>query len=160
MMNILPHTSSAWHWLLTNLCVMAGLITHTITRSYKNSAGTTLTVTETPTGNGEINFEQAVPIAANTNYVIKITRTQLKAMMIKSDQAITIFTNAASGGSPTDTIPVAAGQEMVWTLATDTTTAGFGLVKCPISADVTAGIWITNASAAVANVKIQALLAT
>lgn len=160
MMNILPHTSSAWHWLLTNLCVMAGLITHTIIRSYKNSSGTTQTQTLSPTGNAEINFSVAAPIAANTHYVLNIKRSQLVTLMIKSDQAISIFTNDLSSGSPTDTIPLLAGQEMVWALAPDTLTAGFGLVKCPISADVTLGIYITNASAAVANVLIQGLLST
>ena len=99
-----------------------------------------------------------MPIAANTNYILKITRTQLKSMFLISDQNIDIYTNAASGGSPTDHIALLAGIPMAWTLATDTLTAGLGLVKCPITADITAGIWVTNASAAVANLKIRAVL--
>jgi len=157
------HIHHFWSILFTALSALPfvfGLVSHTVTRSYKDSTGTTTSKAEIVTGNSEANFDQAVPIAANTHYVFNLTRSQLKSMEITSDIAITIYTNAASGGSPTDTIPVAAGQVIVWTLATDTLTAGPGLVKCPISADVTAGLYITNAGASAANLKIRAVLAT
>jgi len=119
-----------------------------------------MTKAEVVSGNAGIEFDQLVPIASNTNYVLKITRSQLKSLALISDQNITIYTNAASTGSPTDTISLVAGVPMTWTLATDTLTAGFGLVKCPISADVTAGIWVTNAAGSAANLKIRGVLAT
>ena len=77
-----------------------------------------------------------------------ITRANLKALAIKTDQAITIKTN--SSGSPTDTITLVGPQCLVWTLQTDT------LSKCPFSADVTQ-IFVTNATGLIANLQIYAI---
>lgn len=155
-----PTTLSHQFWLvlLSSLSLLAGSVVHTIARTYKDSSGTTQSHSETVTGNEEINFDQLVPIAANTNYVLKITRSQLKSLMIQSDQNISIFTNAASGGGPTDTIVLLANQLYSWSLIQDTLSAGLGKVACPITADITAGIWVTNAAGAAANLKIRAVL--
>ena len=127
---------------------------HTITRSFKDSSGTTQSKSEVISGNIEWNFDQVVPIAANNHYVQVFTRTALQCLEITSDVAVTLYTNAPSGGAPADTIPIAAGQVIVWTLATDTLAAGPGLVKCPFSVNIT-DLYITNAAASTANVKIR-----
>lgn len=155
------HFSHAlWLTLFSALSLLAGA-THYRTTSYKDSSGATvMSKTETVAGNAEADFDQVVPIAANTHYAFNLTRSQLKTLALLSDQNITIYTNDLSSGSPTDTIALVAGIPMCWTLGTDTLTAGLGLVKCPITADVTAGLYITNAAASAANLKIRAVLAT
>jgi hypothetical protein len=77
-------------------------------------------------------------------------------MTMKSSVDIDIYTNDVSGGSPTDHIVLKANKVYVWTLVQDTLTTGPGLVKCFISADITAGIYATNA--ADARLQIKALL--
>lgn len=128
------------------------MITHHITRTYTGSDGTGLTLVEAPTGNDEGNFSQSVPIAANTQYHLAFTRANLKSLTIRAAGNVSIFTNAASGSSPTDTIAVTATTPRIWTLAGD------GLAACPFSADVTT-IYITNATAGAVQVEIRALLA-
>lgn len=126
-------------------------ITHTITRSYRDQSSVVSQQIEAPNGNAEMNLDQAVPIAANTQYHMAFTRANLLALAFYSDQAITIYTNNPSGSAPQDTIPLVAGQVRVWTLATDL------LANCPFSGNVTT-LYITNASASVANVRVRALL--
>jgi hypothetical protein len=126
-------------------------ITHTITRQYKDQSSVVSAQIESPTGNAESNLDQLVPIAANTQYHMAFTRANLQSLAFYSDQPIAIYTNNPSGAAPQDTIPLVAGQVKVWTLATDL------LATCPFSANVTT-LYITNASAAAANVRIRALL--
>jgi len=125
-------------------------VSHTITRTYKDQSANAMQQVETITDAFERNFDQAVPIAANTQYNIAWTKSKLKALGISSDQAVTIYTNSPSGGTPQDTIAIAAGQNLVWTSATD------GSAKCPFSNDVTT-IYITNAAGSPANVKIRSV---
>ncbi len=122
---------------------------HTITRAYRDSSGTSITATETVTSNEERSYDDSVADGQTAFQVdISLVRSTLKALSIYSDRAVTIKTNSSS--SPTDTITLVAGQNLVWSLATD------GLSKCPISASVTA-LYIANASGAAASVKIRSL---
>jgi hypothetical protein len=127
------------------------MFTHVVTRAYRDSSGQNITSTESPTGNAESNLDIAVVAGTNFHIDFDLVRSSLKSMCIESDVAIDLYTNAASGGSPTDHIALIAGQNIVWTLATDL------IAKCPISADITAGIYVTNV--ANANLKIRALRA-
>lgn len=125
-------------------------ITHTILRSYKDQGPSAIQKSDSISGNSENNIDDSVAIAANHLIAWTATRANLLSVCLSSDVAVTVYTNAASGGSPTDTIPLTAGQVLTWVLATD------GLSKCPFSANVTA-IYVTNASASVAAFKIRAL---
>ena len=125
-------------------------ITHTVTRSYKDQSSVTSQLIEAVTGNAELNLDVTVPIAANTQYHMAFTHANLQSLLLYAADAVTIYTNAASTGAPQDTIPLAAGQARVWTLATDL------IAKCPFSADVTT-LYITNATAASVTVRIRAL---
>lgn len=131
-------------------------MTHTITRSFQDTTKATTSKAEAISANVEHSLDQAVPVAANNHYVFAVSRAAMQLVEIYADAAVTIYVNAASGGSPSDTIVLAAGQVIVWTLGTDTLTAGPGRVTCPFSVDVT-GLYITNAGAAVANVKVRVL---
>lgn len=128
-------------------------VTHTVTRTYKNQSSIAHSLQETVTGSSEGNH--AFQVAATTNnhatgyaYV----QANLKSLSITSDQAVTLYTNAISSGSPQDTIAIAAGQVLIWTLGTDL------IARCPFSGDVT-NIYITNAGGTVANIYIDAVLA-
>lgn len=71
--------------------------------------------------------------------------SQLKGIYIVSDKAVTIETN--SGSSPTDTIVLVADVPYIW--HTDSYHAKL------FTADITANIFITNASGATATVDIE-----
>jgi hypothetical protein len=131
---------------------MAANITHTVVRTYKNQGSTARTLSETITGVSEGNHALALAgSSTNHNTGWTYTRANLKSLSITSDQAVTLYTNAASGSSPTDTIAIAAGQVLIWTQATDL------VARCPFSADVT-NVFITNAGGTAANIFIDALL--
>jgi len=124
---------------------------HTVLRQYKDQSSIALQQTESVTGNTEINADVAIPATTNNQQVhLAFTRANLQSVALYADAAVTIYTNSPSGSSPTDTIPLVAGQNSIWTLATNL------LAKCPFTADVTT-IYITNAGGATSNVKIRAL---
>src|SRR5690242_16646651 len=126
-------------------------VVHTVLRSYKDQSPNTIQLSEVITGKKEDNYDGTVAIAANVNVKMAFTRADLLSLCLSSDQPVTIYTNDLSGGSPQDTIPLAAGQALVWSLATDL------IGKCPFAGNVTT-LYVTNASAAVANLKIRACL--
>lgn len=148
------HSKPVAQWLMLALLPVA-VVTDKITRTYLGSSES-LTNQESPTGNTVALFDQSIAIGSNTHYVWNLKRSQLVSMVMTSDVDCDIYTNDTSGGSPTDHIVLKAGKTYVWTLAQDTLTAGPGLVKVPISADITAGIYVTNA--ALCRLKIKALL--
>jgi len=91
--------------------------THTINTSYSTGIEGQLTSsTIAVTSDSERNYDGAIPGSATPNYEIDwaITAANLKSLMILSSIAITVYTNAASTGSPQDTIAIAAGIAFVW----------------------------------------------
>lgn len=125
-------------------------LTHTVTRAYRDSSGNSITSTENVTDDAENNLDIAVAISTTNLSVHWVTIVlQLKSLSISCDQALTIKTN--SSGSPADTITLLAGQNLIWSHATD------GDAKNPLQTDVT-GLFLTNASGTlVANLKIRAI---
>lgn len=123
--------------------------THTILHSYRDSSATTITGTESVSADTEINYDGSVA-GETTNYEVDwgVTRANLKSVGIFCDKAITIKTN--DSGSPQETITIAAGQQRIWSLATDTITL------CPFSNNITK-LYITNSTAGAASVKVRAL---
>jgi hypothetical protein len=126
-------------------------LSHTIQRTYIDTSGVAIIQTEKPTGDNENNLDVSAPVANNTHFVWGATIANLLALCIYASAAITIYTNAASGGSPQDTIAIAAGQTFVWTAATD------GSGKLPFSGNVTS-LYVTNAGSGAASLKIRALV--
>ncbi len=128
------------------------MFTHTIVKQYRDSSGNIIGGTESATNNTEINFDDVVTAGTTDKECVwAITRANLKAVCLWADKAVTICTNAASTGAPQETIPLAANQAIIWNLATDL------IGKCPFSADVTK-LYISNAGASDANVKVRSLL--
>ncbi len=122
-------------------------ITHKSTISLEQG-GVILSQTVEISGTGEVNVDEAIP-DASTDFEITflIDQSAMVSLYIESDQNITIETN--SGGAPTDTITLVANEPIIWT--TNSVHAN------PITADVTANIFITQSSGSTANLKIRTL---
>jgi hypothetical protein len=126
--------------------------THTLVRAYRDSSGNSLTATESVTGDAENNYSAAWATGTVDGAIhLAFTQANIKSLCITSDQAVTLDTNAIHSGSPQDTISVAAGQVIIWSLATDL------IGKCPFSGNVTE-IYLQNSSGQTANVNIRSIL--
>jgi hypothetical protein len=125
------------------------MYTHKITDTYQTDAGVISSVISTYTGDTEVGFDGV--IAANTtNQSIDVNakKTLIQSLLLTSNVAVSILTNSSS--SPTQTITLAAGQQINW--GTDHTEAN------PITADIVTGMFITNATTGPATVKIRFLM--
>ena len=126
-------------------------ITHTITRVYKDQSTSAISLVESPTGNSENNIDDTVAIAANHQIHWAATQANLQSVCLYASGPVTVFTNNPSGSSPQDTIALAAGQTLIWTLAADL------IGECPFSGNVTT-IYVTNAGSGSVSFKLRALL--
>lgn len=69
--------------------------THTVSRTYKNDAGTIASTVASYTGNNENDLSVSVPASsANQEYALACTLADIVAMVIYSDTALTIATNS------------------------------------------------------------------
>ena len=110
--------------------------------------GVTLSQSVTSSGSSEINIDEAIA-DSSTDLEITLTldQSEMVSIYIESDQNITIETN--SGSAPTDTLTLVANEPIIWTTNS--------VHSNPITADITANIFVTNASGSTANLKIRAL---
>jgi len=100
-------------------------------------------------GDGRPEVSVAVPVASpNTEISFSIRAAGLKMLMVRSDKPVTLYANAASGGSPDFNIPVAAGAGFLWTSADGTAN--------PVTADVTK-FYATATGSGTATVTISTL---
>jgi hypothetical protein len=138
------------------------LITHKLTHTFTPPSGVSAltTITESITGNAEFNFQQVVPVAANTQYHLAFTQANLQSVCLAVSApgvtgTVTVYTNNPSGSAPQDTVPLtltaSGGQVLEWTLQTNL------IAKCPFSGNVTT-IYITNAASGPVTVSIYGLL--
>ncbi len=102
----------------------------------------------TITAGQEIAMEESIPIAADNLVAFTLDVSQCKAFFMVADQNLTVETNAnnAAGGQ---TITLTANVPFFWQ-----TNSG---ITCPLTPDITA-LYVTNASAAVATLKIRCLV--
>jgi len=125
-------------------------VTHTVLRQYGDSGPTRLQKSETITGGTEKNVSKSIAVGVDTLVPFTLDRSILKSLCISSDVAITVYTNDIHSGSPQDTILIAAGQALVWSLAVDL------LARCPIAGNITA-IYVTNAAGGPAAFELRSL---
>lgn len=113
-------------------------ITHTYAPAYRTGSGSVSLPTETITGDQEINTEVTVP-ASTTDMEVNIdfAHAALVAVVMKSDKALTVETNAddATGGN---TVTLAANKARIWRTGVDPAAAK------PFTQDVTK-MYLTNA---------------
>lgn len=129
------------------------MFTHIISRSYRDSSGTSIESLEPVSDNTELNFDGSLAIAANPGFEVdwSCTVANLQSIVISSDKAMDIYTNfneADSGGSHQDHIALAAGVPLIWSRATD------GVGKIPFAGNVTRLFCVNPA---IATLKIRAL---
>ncbi len=122
-------------------------ITHKSTISLEQG-GVILSQSVASSGTSEVNIDESIADSStDLEITFTIDQSAMVSLYIESDQNITIETN--SGGAPTDTITLVANEPIIWTTNS--------VHSNPITADVTANIFITNASGSTANLKIRAL---
>jgi len=112
-------------------------ITHTFAPAYRTGSGTVSLPTETITGDQEINTEVVVPAGTTDMQVdIDFPHANIVAVVMKSDKAITVETNAtnASGGN---TVTLAANKARFWRSGVDPVAAK------PFTSNVTT-MYLTN----------------
>lgn len=122
--------------------------THSITRSY-GTGGRTIAATTSYTGDVVASLNVAIPTASDGLLVpFSMERGQgIVSMVIMSDQAMVVYTNADAGGA-TDTITLLANVPYIWhTDWYDT---------CLITADITA-LYVDQASGSTATLQIEIL---
>ncbi len=122
-------------------------ITHRMTTSFSRG-GTSYVDTIDVSASGEAAISEAVPAnTTNLHLTLALDQSALKSFYAVSDEAVTIKTNSSS--APDDTLTLVAGVPMWW--------PGSPAGSCPITADVSAGIYVTNATANAATLTIFAL---
>lgn len=120
-----------------------------ITKTFQKVGGAAVTRTKTYTADGFTELELSIPDSTtDQQVVVAIDVSAIVAIIIDSDQAITIETN--DGTTPADTITPAAGVPLIWT-NDDEHANPFGS-----GTDVTS-LYITNSSGSTATIKISVL---
>jgi len=123
--------------------------THTVVTGYSTGTEGQLTSGAVSiTADSQRDFHGSIAGSPTVNVEVDwaITVANLKSILLLSDKALTIYTNAASTGAPQDTIALAAGVAVVWN-------GGAAL----FAGNVTK-LFVTVTGAAAANLKIRALL--
>jgi len=119
-------------------------VPHNLTLAFTRN-GETLSSPVTLMVTGEAGADVAVTAGATAFAVaIAFTVANVQDIYISSDQNITIHTNNST--TPIDTVPVTAGNPILWY-------SGSGQ-NCPFAHDVT-HMYIANAASVAANVKIR-----
>lgn len=123
--------------------------THTITRGLSRPGSEPSSQQAAVTGGLENNLSESIPDeSADLAVGWNVDQSEIQSLYISSDQDVTIKTNSDS--VPDDTFALKANQPIAW--AVDDVGA------CPITADVTAGLFVTNASGAPAALEIYCLV--
>lgn len=87
---------------------------HTHTRSFSNGAST-ITSTKTYTADAEANLDlELAASSTNVQHFVAVDVSELESLFMLSEAAATVYVNDDSGGSPTATISLAAGEAYIW----------------------------------------------
>lgn len=108
---------------------------------------TPITTTTTLTADKRESYNLSVQIANDQLHALTLDVSQVKAILILSDQDLTLETN--NSGTPTNTLALKANVPYVWY-----TNKPQALV---FTSDITS-LYVTNASASVASLKIEILV--
>lgn len=122
-------------------------ITHAITIQWEQG-NNSLSLRDTFTGEAEKNVSVSVP-DSSTDYEITlgIDISEIKSIVISSDQVITVETN--SGSAADDTFAITANNPLIWNVDSPAAT--------PFTADITA-LFVTNASGSAATFNVRCIV--
>jgi hypothetical protein len=122
-------------------------ITHAVTITWEQG-NNQLSIRDEFSGEAEKNVSISVP-DSSTDYEITlaIDISEIKSIVITSDQVITLETN--SGSAADDTFAITANNPLIWNV--DSPAAN------PFSADITA-LFVTNASGSAATFNVRCIV--
>ena len=120
--------------------------THTLKRDWVGPSGRQITADKTYSGDAQASVSQSIP-DSETDFEVTFTLdvSAIQSIYIKSDQDLTLETN--DGTTPTDTIDLKAGVPYIWHTGSYFTNL--------LTADITANIFLTNASGSAAKLEIE-----
>jgi hypothetical protein len=116
-------------------------LTHRVSTSVRSNAGTVTSTSYTVTGTHEYNLEKTFAIGTDVAQDFEADVSTIVSLAIESTTAMTIETNSSSAAD--DTIVLEANKPLIWNTTIEDT---LGTV-CPLTVDVTTGLFITNAAA-------------
>ena len=119
-----------------------------VSRVIQMRYGDNLKQEETVSAGAETIVSESIPDASiNLEVTFAADVSAMKGLYIQSDQDLTIETN--SGSTPTDTLALKANTPVVW--------SSNSVHSNPLTADVTANIFVTNSSGSAAALEIRKL---
>lgn len=108
-------------------------VSHRIKREV-NDGAEVISETEIVTAGQAVAIDETFSATtANQLVAFAFTKTKLKSIFIVADEAMNLYTNAASSGSPQDHITLAADTPVQWTAAD-----GASFIANPFAGNVTA----------------------
>lgn len=97
---------------------------HTINRSFSDGAST-VSSSKTYTGSGTANLSETIPASSsNLQLNVAVDVSALQSLYLYCDAAATVYVNDVSGGSPTKTITLPAGEAYIYPNGSDTNPLG------------------------------------
>ncbi len=124
--------------------------THRVQANYQ-AGSQSVAATTSYVGDSEPSLVISIP-DSSTNLLLPWSLERgngIVGLVILSDQAITLYTNAPSGGVPDDTIALIADVPWIWH------TGYYDAI--PITADILTNLYVTNASGSAAELQIEVL---
>lgn len=126
---------------------------HTYSLTMRDDVGQVAAVLAAYTDENQTNENITVPAStANQHHNINFPLSGLTSILISASSACDIYTNAASGGSPTDHLVFAGAALKAWV-----SDQKVGAATNFITGAVTAGIYVTTPSGAAVDIKIRAI---
>jgi hypothetical protein len=120
-------------------------LTHRVSTSVRTNAGTVTTAAYTITGTHEYNLEKTFAIGTDVAQDLEADQSTIVSLAMEwsgaAGQTCTVETNSSSAAD--DTIVLTHGSPLIWNTEI---LATLGTV-CPITTDITTGIFVTNAAA-------------
>lgn len=120
-------------------------LTHRVTTSVRSNAGTVTSASYTITGTHEYNLEKTFAIGTDVAQDLEADQSTIVSLAMEWDgaagQTCVVETNSSS--APDDTITLTHGSPLIWNTEIEDTLG----TACPITVDITTGIFVTNAAA-------------
>jgi hypothetical protein len=120
-------------------------LTHRVTTSVRSNAGTVTSASYTISGSHEFNLEKTFSIGTNVAQDLEADVSTIVSLAMEWDGAgsETCVIKTNSSGTPDNTITLTHGSPLIWNTEILATLG----TACPLTVDVTTGIFVTNAAA-------------
>lgn len=121
-------------------------LTHRVSTTVRSNAGSVSSVTGTFTGTAETNIEETLGVGTDTAVAFNVDQSAIKSIALvwePTSGSTTCLVETNSGSAADDSLTLVANKPMIWNtdiLATLGT-------ACPITVDITTGIFVTTTAA-------------